>query len=298
MNKLLLILFTVTIPIYTFSQNIVSINPSNANAGQTLTVSITGANTSFSQGSGTVIDFEFNQGSSVVNSINIISDTLISANITVPSKTVTGDYDVYAVNSIDGSLTLVDGIHVDGPSLVSINPANANAGQTLTVTITGANTNFSQGSGTVISFQLYQGSATIVVNSSSALSDTTISANITVLSSTPMGDYDVYAVNSIDGSLTLIDGFHVGVTDFESVSINPGILIYPNPANRRIIVEYAATAIKKDKIISIINTQGKTVLQVTSQYQKIEINIGKLPSGLYLLKMESSEGISWAKFIK
>ena len=68
--KTLLITFLVFIlPIITFSQSLVSINPNTGNAGQTLNVTITGNNTHFNQGSATIVDFSFNQGSNttVVN---------------------------------------------------------------------------------------------------------------------------------------------------------------------------------------------------------------------------------------
>ena len=52
-----------------------SISPSSANPGQTLNITITGINTSFSQASGTTVSFSFEQASTtIVNSYNIIDD--------------------------------------------------------------------------------------------------------------------------------------------------------------------------------------------------------------------------------
>lgn len=94
------------------SPSLVSINPTSANAGQTLNVTITGTNTHFLQATWSTVDFGFNPGSGVVNFQNILNDTTINANITVPSATLAGDYDVYVDNSVDGNLSLNNGFHV------------------------------------------------------------------------------------------------------------------------------------------------------------------------------------------
>jgi len=140
------ILFQVLFPMFVLPQNLVSINPSNSNAGQTLNVTIIGNATHFSQGSGTTIDFGFNQGSStVVNSINILSNTSILANITIPSSTNTGDYDVYAYNFIDGNLSLNNGFHVNLFTSAPIAdfsgiPTNVTVGDTIAFTDLSTNT--------------------------------------------------------------------------------------------------------------------------------------------------------------
>ena len=214
------------LPLFVFSQHLVSISPSSASNGQTLNVSITGSNTHFTQGSGTTsVDFSFNQGSpTVVNSTIILNDTAINANITVPPNTYTGDYNVFVNNSIDGQQSLYHGFHVNGippPSLVSINPSSANNGQTLNVTITGTNTHFSQ-SATSVSFSFNQGSPTTIVNSTTILNDSSIDANITVPAFTYTGDYNVFVNNSIDGYLWLYNAFHVnGIAHPSLVSISP-----------------------------------------------------------------------------
>ncbi|MFA4852879.1 MAG: T9SS type A sorting domain-containing protein [Bacteroidales bacterium] len=283
--------------------SLVSISPNNANAGQTLNVTITGANTNFSQGSGTIIDFGFNQGSgtTVVNSLNIVSNTSILANITVPSNTYTGDYDVYAYNSIDGYLSINNGFHVNGltpPSLVSISPNNANAGQTLNVTITGANTNFSQGSGTIIDFGFNQGSGTTVVNSLNIVSNTSILANITVPSNTYTGYYDVYVYNYTDGYLSLYNGFHVGTVGIAINEVKPSITVYPNPAKNLITITTKQTAILYNPFLSIYDLKGKLLLQQLLKQEKTELDISGLVKGIYLIKISGVEKTKVIKFVK
>ena len=71
------------------------------------------------QATWTTVDFGFNPGSGVVNSYNVIDDYTIDANISIPSITATGYYDVYVDNAIDGALSLINGFYVD--ILISIN---------------------------------------------------------------------------------------------------------------------------------------------------------------------------------
>ena len=148
MKKIIASVVFALAPFLLFSQTIASISPATGNAGQTLNVTITGANTHFKSGSGTSVHFSFNQSSSTVNFINILSETSISANITLPVNTQSGDYDVNVYNSIDGTRSLINGFHVNGIQLLSISPSSANAGQTLNVTITGSHIHFTSGSAT------------------------------------------------------------------------------------------------------------------------------------------------------
>ncbi len=224
MKKIVTSISLALLPFFISSQTISSVSPATANAGQTLNVTITGTNTHFQSGSGTSVSFSFNQvsGTTRANSINIISETSIQANVTVPANTPTGDYSINVNNTIDGSQTLSNDFHVNGIQLISINPANANAGQTLNVTITGANTHFQSGSGTSVSFNFNQASGTTVVNSLNIVNDTSLQANITVPSNTYTGNYNVDTYNSIDGNHSLNNAFQVnGLTPPSISAISP-----------------------------------------------------------------------------
>jgi hypothetical protein len=294
MKKFAHLLVFIIIPIFTFSQNLNSIIPSIGNNGQNLNVTITGTNTSFIQGSGSIIGFEFDQGSpSVINFYNVVSNTSITANITIPQNTTTGDYDVYTYNSVDGLLLLPDGFHVNGvPSSLAISPANANVGQTLNVTITGTNTNFSQGSGSVIGFEFDQGSPS-VVNFYNVINNTSIFANITIPLTTSTGDYDVFVYNSIDGTLLLNDGFHVGPLSIDSYNINSMISIFPSPALTQLNIKSKGIRVKE---VEIFDIKGKSINKLTPQ--KGSVNIEYLSSGVYFLKVYTKEGIVTKKFVK
>lgn len=193
---------------------ITSVTPSSGSAGQTLDLTITGNATHFDQGSGTLLDFAFNQGSgtTVVNSITASSPTTLVANITIPTNTYTGDYDVSTYNSTDGMVRLPNGFHVQGitpPTITSVTPNSGNAGETLSLTITGSDTHFDQGSGTMLNFGFIQGSGTTIINSISATSPTSLVANITIPNNIATGGYYIELENTIDGSIFLDNGFYV-----------------------------------------------------------------------------------------
>tara|TARA_B100001287_G_scaffold268130_1_gene264049 strand:- start:4985 stop:7231 length:2247 start_codon:yes stop_codon:yes gene_type:complete len=97
---------------------------------------------------------------------------------------------------------------IKSPSLESISPSYANPGQTLNVTITGSNTNFTLGSGTTISFSFEQPSSTIV-NSYNVIDDFQLEANITIPSEIQNGIYDVFTSSNVDGSLELLSSFSI-----------------------------------------------------------------------------------------
>ncbi|MHC4213699.1 MAG: hypothetical protein ACYSWP_10045, partial [Planctomycetota bacterium] len=135
-------------------QTLISINPDNANQGESLSVTITGQDTNFLQGSSTTVSAVwFEQGSSTIDASSFWanSPTSASANFDIPGGALTGIWDVKATDTIDGTLTLPDGFTINTVlALTSIIPNNADQGESLSVTITGQNTTFMQGSSTTV----------------------------------------------------------------------------------------------------------------------------------------------------
>ena len=95
-----------------------------------------------------------------------------------------------------------------GPTLTSIVPDNAQQGESLSVTITGQNTNFTQGSGTTRVW-LSQGAVTIEADTFLSTSDTSITADFTIPIDAATGLWDVNVEDNVDGTLTLAAGFTV-----------------------------------------------------------------------------------------
>ncbi len=229
MTKTYLFFISLFLSFCAASQSLVSVNPASANAGQTLNVTITGTNTHFVQTSGTTVNFSFSQTSatSVVNSVNVVNDSVLSANVSVPANVLTGNYNVTATNAADGTLSLNNSFHVNGAipaSLVSISPASGSAGQTLSVTITGARTHFSQAVTNQVNFSFFQTSSTTVVNSVNVVNDSALIANLTIPTNIVTGNYNATVQNSMDGFISLINGFHVnGISQPSITLVNPSV---------------------------------------------------------------------------
>jgi len=282
--------------------NLVAVQPNFAEQSQTLTVTITGQNTHFAQGSGTS-SVRFQQGSSTIHAsgINASSDLSLSASFTIPPTAPSGFWNVDVQTFLDGFLTLNNGFRIllapptnltttaisntqinlswadhsgtesgftierkigatgifqeiatvgaevtsysstgllrqtqycyrvrafdaNGnsaysnescaitlnltPLITSVNPNRAVQNQNLTVTITGRNSGFAQGSGTT-NVRLIQGSATIFTNNLSILNDTLLLGNFTIPRNAPSGLWDVAAQTFYDGVLTLKNAFTV-----------------------------------------------------------------------------------------
>ncbi|MCX6187655.1 MAG: T9SS type A sorting domain-containing protein [Bacteroidetes bacterium] len=208
-----------------FAQTI-TINPTSANRGQKLPVTITGTATNFARGSNTIT---FIKQGSPTNSVNItnltvISNTTMGGFINIASNAPLGTYSVNVTNSLNTPVNLINGFTVNGvaPSLVTIIPNTATQGQQLKVTITGQNTNFSSGSNTLHFFKQGTESFNIVNNGNNIpLSNNIIQFDALVKGTAPLGVYSVGVKNAIDGLVMLNNSFTVTQTNKAIASISP-----------------------------------------------------------------------------
>ena len=105
-----------------YGQTLQSISPDNALQGQELTVTITGENTHFGQGSTTVTAVWFSKDGSTIDGTpdlgSVASNTSFNADFEIPIDATIGSWDVNVQNPTDGTLTLTDGftINASGPA--------------------------------------------------------------------------------------------------------------------------------------------------------------------------------------
>jgi hypothetical protein len=177
---------------------VTGVNPASGNQGATsLSVSLTGQNTHFKQGTSTA---SFGAGITV-NSLTVGSATSAVANIAISATAALGARNV-SVTTGSETATISNGFDViaGAPAIVSASPASAAAGATANVVVTGAFTSFQQGT-TTVSF----GSG-IAVNSVTVKNATQLTANITVGATTPVGT-DTITVTTGGQTETLANGF-------------------------------------------------------------------------------------------
>lgn len=186
------------------------VNPDESTIPGYLTVEISGSNTHFSMGTGTVV--WFNQGSSTIfpMSVNELNNNLLQANLLFTNSHAPGVYDVHTQNNYDGHLVLPYAftLHPNSspPGLVSITPSSSVAGEMVAVSITGVNTNFTQG---VNYAYLYKNYNYIIDHSITVVSDELIIVEFPITTTALSGLFNL-RVNSVwDGNLYLSDVFTI-----------------------------------------------------------------------------------------
>jgi len=87
----------------------------------------------------------------------------------------------------------------------------------------------------------------------------------------------------------------VGDDGIEEID-NQGIMVYPNPASDVIYINYSPVEVRFiASQIKILDINGQLM---NVHVQNDQIDISDLPNGVYLLKIESSDGIFYEKLIK
>lgn len=88
--------------------------------------------------------------------------------------------------------------------------------------------------------------------------------------------------------------FYTGIGDSEK---NSGIAYYPNPAKNRIFVKNTGKSMDKIEVFDMNGQLLSTTIN-ESQLNEIEINIENFETGLYLLRISTTEGIYNTKVLK
>lgn len=144
--------------------------------------------------------------------------------INIAANASLGAYSIRVSNPQNTVVNLTNGFTVNGgtPSLTAIAPNNATQGETLSVSITGVNTNFSSASNTVVKF-FSQGTESFDINENynTPFGNTLLTANIYVSPLAPIGVYSVGVENEIDGLVMLNNSFTVGVNNKSIGNVTP-----------------------------------------------------------------------------
>ncbi|PLX04948.1 MAG: hypothetical protein C0595_01360 [Marinilabiliales bacterium] len=205
-------------------------SPSTANLGETITLSVTGNYTHFATGGVTNNIMLYSSEGGVIYGYNInVSDNLhLEADFEISSYKPEGYYDLRVSNCLDADIVLQNAINLidtgGSPEIVSVEPNTASQGEQLTITITGQNTEFQQGSSMLV---LENNTGTIYSESHTVINDTLMYGNFNFTFNHTPGIYDVTVTNWNLGDVTLVDGFTI------SPSIQPVISeVTPNNASQ------------------------------------------------------------------
>lgn len=192
-----------------YAQTITNVSPSVGTVGTTVTLTINGQNTMWY----TATDVWITQGVNYIlaTNVNPINDTIIQAEIGIPVGTSIGQYHTTVYNAMtNDSISLLNSFTIvanpNPPVLTNVNPGTANAGTTLSVSISGQNTNFQQGTTTV---WFNQGSSTIYANAVNVNSLTQLNANFDIPSFAATGIYSTNVYNPTDLTITSLGTFNI-----------------------------------------------------------------------------------------
>ncbi|MBP7511561.1 MAG: T9SS type A sorting domain-containing protein [Bacteroidia bacterium] len=289
---------------------LVSMSPNIGKQGQALPVTITGVRTHFTQGSGTNIIQFMRQGSptfAIEGYANAVDDNSLSGGIIIANNAPFGFYDLLVINSIDGNLFLPNAFKVtenNGPRLVSISPALAGLGQSLTVTITGRKTEFTQGSQTLAFFRQGTPSAYIFTGNYQTINDTSLTVDVDVSNMADRGFYSIGLVKNWDTTgvslLFLMDAFEVtfpiGLNQLSSKQNE--VKIYPNPTQNELHI--ATTSDNIDEVI-IYDMLGRILWNNTPLIpsKEIEIKLTEFikPNQTIFVQVKTQKGIETKRVI-
>ncbi|MHC1706480.1 MAG: T9SS type A sorting domain-containing protein [Bacteroidales bacterium] len=244
-----------------FPPAIATVSPSLVNQGQSLSISITGQNTHFAQGTSTAV--WFSQGSSTLiypSNVTVLSDVALQSNFTFTYQHPTGYYDVNTYNDQDGQLTLLSGLLLNTganpPSLVSLSPVTGYQGDYLNLYITGQNTHFQQSTYTV---SLYQPGFGVYPVSSTVLSDQLIKADYFMSWMFPLGWYSLMVENIVDGIMGLNSVFQL------LPSTNYPVLLPESPDTLQAAANTAVPVYGQNTHFAVV-THNTVVLQGSSYF--------------------------------
>ena len=278
-----------------------SIAPTSSTKGQRLNVTITGKNTQFTQASTVEVYLSGNAGFYQASSTVTQSDTRLRATFDIPTNASSGLYDVEVL--LDGdNLVLEQSFEIIGdpltdPAVVSISPSFGAPGQILDVTITGKNTNFTQGSNT-LDMAIFNQATYVSPSTFDVISNTQIVARFEIPIDFGIGVYDFGLVSDFDGFMEMPQSFNitaVGIAEQQNTLVN----MYPNPVKDKLMIESTITYTE----ITIIDITGKQTscnmneMQHIGSIYTIPMDKFGLKKGIYFIRLESDSGYEYQKFI-
>jgi hypothetical protein len=182
-----------------------------------------------------------------------------------------------------------------GQYINDISPNEADNGETLNVTITGANTSFNQATSTVIKFYFTASTTTATLpNSFTIQNNQKIVANLTVPINTLNGWYDYSVENDVDGFIYSPSSFKVnssvGLTTYNT---NSSLKVYPNPFNNTLSIEVSNDQ-NGSANLSLIDITGKVfesrTVNLINGKNTFELDNLNLQPGIYFVQVAYSNG--------
>jgi len=283
-----------------------SYTPATAILGQTLDLTITGDGTNFTQATQVQASFFTQASNIIVNNVNVINDTTLLTNITVGQNLNTGYYPFYIDVAQEGKLYNPGlGLLVyqggGAPQIVAVSPNAMAIGETLNLTITGVNVNFTQASGTFVP-SFFNGATQLTGSNTTVLAPNLIRTTLNIPNNLNLvGSYDLLLQEfPSGGSLNLKNALYIGVTTgVQKESLKLAYNIYPNPTHDELFIDT-----KRDILsFALMNSTGHFIavkqedLELQTNGYRLSTQKYGLSPGIYFLRVQTDEGCTYHKIL-
>lgn len=262
--------------------------PTMAYQSSVIPVMISGQNTNFGQGTSTTEAWLSKDTLKIYPSMfNILDTENILSQFPVVFNQDTGNYQLNVYNSIDGFLT-ADNFQIqqnpNPPIIEDVNPPSAFADTILTVTVSGFQTNFGQGTSTTSLWMEKNFNLLSPLDVQVTHSDTLV-ASFELPAGQETGNYTVYTHDDIDGILQY-NSFEVLADTLSLTEADAGELIfYPNPAADFVFIELPGS-VSGEVLIQLFDLNGKLVIHKKMESESgYTIPIHSLEAGFYTLSL-------------
>jgi hypothetical protein len=281
---------------------LLSIDPGQAVPGEPLEVTISGQNTSFSQGTGTATWLNKNNAFIYPNMVGIQNDELMTANYYIPSNASTGLYSVNTLNNFDGHLILPDALLIEylNPQLLLVIPDEGFVGDTVFLEVTGEDTHFLDAASSLGGWM--EGPQAIMAMDVTPISNTVAELEFDLSDGFEPGIWTLAVSNNIDGALYLPDAFEVldtisNVVDHRDLFT---LEIAPNPTQDHCYLSFHS-AVDGPVFVSLVDRNGNKLDEFqfeTSRISRFEIDLKDFPAGMYFLEIHFNGTVSAYKIIR
>jgi hypothetical protein len=279
--KKTILLFSMLVPFFVFSQNITNITPNQAMQGQTIPLIISGNNMSFSgwscwSNTGNLSDFRFSQWSGT----NMLYGTSISATATqlngslsVPAFQPIGIYNLEVFDCLTSWW-------IQFPNSFQINAAAAASWNCMN----GACIDPGTGNGTYASLSACQAACVVVTPTWDCISPGNCQDPGT-------GNGTYASLSACQANCNNVSVEEIGLTNFK---------IFPNPSSDLFNISFSSNR-AQDLRVRVLNSNSEEVMiielnQYKGEYTK-QINLTNNAKGIYFLEIKTNDGVINKKLI-
>jgi len=301
-KKLLASAFALAFSTGLLAQSISGMSPAVGNQGQALPIIISGQNTSFAQGSGSIFlsqgSYTIGQGSTTgFSNVVVMNPTTISATLSVPGNANLGFYDLWVPGSGSSTLnkSMAFEVRQSSGSQVVATPSGGQPGKTVNTTfnVNGASLKSSVQQ-TIEKVWLSLGNELITdISNIQVINATTFTADVSIPASATEGVWNVNVYTDDKMMYTTNAGFEVDNTFSRKEFGNAHFKVFPNPVVNELTATFEAYYSNLD--VQILSLDGKVVspydYKVSIEENLIKVNTQSLPTGAYMIQFISDNEI-------